>query len=75
MTHPQTILFFTSNELHFGQHLSDIVKRALYIKFLFYPTGAAGHSISGAVDVSTRFSNTRYFFQASTTSTTRCRIQ
>nr|DAZ52916.1 MAG TPA: hypothetical protein [Caudoviricetes sp.] len=27
-------------------------------------TGTAGHSISGAVDVSTRFSNTRYFFHA-----------
>ncbi|EFJ67367.1 hypothetical protein HMPREF9547_01401 [Escherichia coli MS 175-1] len=28
-------------------------------------TGFVGHSISGAVDVSTRFSNTRYFFQTS----------
>ncbi len=27
-------------------------------------TGTAGHSISGATDVSTRFSNTRYFFRA-----------
>ncbi len=27
--------------------------------------GAAGQSTSGAVDVSTRFSNTRYFFQTS----------
>ncbi len=31
--------------------------------FAYIVSGSSGHSISGAVDVSTRFSNTRYFFQ------------
>ncbi|WP_288144126.1 DinI-like family protein [Escherichia coli] len=30
--------------------------------FAYIVSGSSGHSISGAVDVSTRFSNTRYFF-------------
>ncbi len=44
--------------------------RASFItaSLLFYSVkpGSSGHTISGATDVSTRFSNTRYFFQVVT---------